>query len=96
MNRRTLLASAMTGLVAMGAATASTQALAGPKMEKCYGVAKAGKNDCATKVNSCAGTNKVNGNPNAFVVVPEGVCQKLVHGSLTPAYAKKGDGSDNS
>lgn len=95
MNRRTLLASAMTGLVAMGAATVSTQALASGNMEKCYGVAKAGKNDCATKVSSCAGTNKVDGNPNAFVVVPKGVCQKLAHGSLTPAYAKKDGGNDN-
>lgn len=84
MKKHTLLASAMTGLVALGATTISTQAFAAGGMEKCYGVAKAGKNDCATKISSCAGTSKVDGNPDAFVVVPEGLCQKLVNGSLKP------------
>ena len=84
MNKKNLLASAMTGLVAMGATAITTQAYAAGGMEKCYGVAKAGKNDCATKVSSCAGTSTVDANPNAFVVVPEGLCQKLVNGSLKP------------
>lgn len=84
MNKRILLASAMSGLVALGAATVSTQAAAAGAMEKCYGVAKAGKNDCATKTNSCAGTVKTNNDPGAFVVVPKGVCGKLAGGSLEP------------
>jgi len=83
MNKRALLISAMSGLVALGAASIPAQASAAG-MEKCYGVAKAGKNDCATKVSSCAGTNKTDGNPNAFVAVPKGTCAKLVGGSLTP------------
>ncbi len=85
MNRRAMMVSAMTGLIALGATAAATQAFAADQaMEKCYGVAKAGKNDCATKVSSCAGTNKVDGNPNAFIAVPEGTCEKLVGGSLQP------------
>lgn len=55
------------------------------KAEKCYGVAKAGKNDCAsTGNNSCAGTSKVNADAKAWVFVPEGYCDRLVSGSKTP------------
>jgi len=84
MKRRVMLASAFSGLVAMGAVGLSSPAYADGGMEKCYGVAKAGKNDCATKVSSCAGTSKVDNDPNAFVAVPEGLCQKLAGGSTTP------------
>ena len=51
------VATAVSGIIALGATLAATPALAGDK-EKCYGVAKAGHNDCATKSSSCAGTSK--------------------------------------
>ena len=55
------------------------------KAEKCYGIAKAGKNDCAsTGNNSCAGTSKVNADPRAWVFVPEGYCDRIVNASKTP------------
>jgi uncharacterized membrane protein len=51
-------------------------------MEKCYGIAKAGKNDCASKAgNSCAGQSTKDG--QAFIVVPKGLCEKIVDGSTT-------------
>jgi uncharacterized membrane protein len=51
--------------------------------EKCYGIAKAGKNDCAsTGNNSCAGTSKANADPRAWVYVPAGYCERIVGGSL--------------
>lgn len=78
-------------LAAAVAAPSLVSAQAGPaptpafKAEKCYGVAKAGKNDCAsTGNNSCAGTSKVNADPKAWVFVPEGYCDRLVSGSKTP------------
>lgn len=49
--------------------------------EKCYGVAKAGKNDCASGKNSCAGSSKVDNDPQSFVAVPKGLCDKLVGGT---------------
>jgi uncharacterized membrane protein len=53
--------------------------------EKCYGVAKAGSNDCAsTGNNSCAGTSRVDADPNAWIFVPTGVCAKIVDGSTMP------------
>ncbi len=55
------------------------------KAEKCYGIAKAGKNDCAaTGNNVCAGTSKVNADPKAWIYVPEGYCERIVGGSKTP------------
>ena len=54
--------------------------------EKCYGVAKAGKNDCASGSNSCAASTKKDG--EGFLVVPKGVCEKLVGGTLTAPAAK--------
>lgn len=51
--------------------------------EKCYGIVKAGQNDCATKVSSCAGTAKTDGQTDAFISLPKGLCEKLVSGSLT-------------
>lgn len=54
-------------------------------MEKCYGVAKAGRNDCSTASLNCAGESKIEANRNAWVLTPKGLCDKLVNGQLTPA-----------
>ena len=50
--------------------------------EKCYGIAKAGKNDCQTANSSCAGTSRRNAQGDAWVYVPKGSCDKIVGGSL--------------
>lgn len=47
------------------------------KAEKCYGVAKAGHNDCQTLSNSCAGTSKKDGQKDAWIYLPTGVCDKI-------------------
>ena len=52
--------------------------------EKCYGVAKAAKNDCQTANSSCAGTSRRDGQKDAWLYVPAGTCEKLVGGSLQP------------
>ncbi|HXJ83316.1 MAG TPA: DUF2282 domain-containing protein [Candidatus Methylomirabilis sp.] len=52
--------------------------------EKCYGVAKAGKNDCQTANSSCAGTSRRDGQKDAWLYVPAGTCERLVGGSLQP------------
>ena len=65
----------------------ATESQAKPKFraEKCYGVAKAGKNDCAAGPGtSCAGTSTRHGQGNAWMFVPKGMCKKLVGGSLQP------------
>jgi uncharacterized membrane protein len=62
--------------------------VASGKMEQCYGVAKAGKNDCyAGAGTTCAGTSTVDYQGNAFKLVPTGTCTQITtpkgHGSLT-------------
>ena len=57
------------------------------KTEKCYGVVKAGKNDCATASSSCAGTSKKDAQADSWIGLPAGLCGKIVGGSLEP---KKG------
>ncbi len=52
--------------------------------EKCYGVAKKGQNDCATKTHSCHAKAQQDGQKDEWVYVPKGLCSKLVGGALTP------------
>ena len=85
MNTKTVMMSAaIGGLMALGAlSTASAAEGAKPEMEKCYGVAKAGKNDCAGAAHACAGQSKKDGDSGEFLSVPKGTCEKLVNGSTT-------------
>jgi uncharacterized membrane protein len=53
--------------------------------EKCYGIAKAGKNDCQFSSGSCAGTAPTDALKDTWIYVPAGTCEKIVGGSLTPA-----------
>lgn len=52
--------------------------------EKCYGVSRAGKNDCASKdgANGCATLATKDGDPNSWIYVPKGLCDKLVGGKV--------------
>lgn len=58
-------------------------------MEKCYGIAKAGQNDCAAGPGtSCAGTSTRDYQGDAWKLVAKGSCEKTAtpkgKGSLTP------------
>ncbi len=86
-----LAASTMSAVLAVAIASASAhtkEQMAG--MEKCYGIALAGKNDCAAGPGtSCAGTSTVDYQGNAWSLVPEGTCTSIErpdgsHGSLEP------------
>jgi len=74
---KTLLVCAMSAAVAGFAASA--QAADTASKEKCYGVAKAGQNDCKGASNACAGHTKKDG--EGFLAVPKGLCDKLAGGS---------------
>jgi uncharacterized membrane protein len=76
-----MVGAAVTAAIALSSIGAANAA---DEKEKCYGVAKAGKNDCQTPVSSCAGTSKMDGEKHAFIVVPKGSCDKISGGSLTP------------
>jgi len=85
----TLAGSLAAAFTLMSVSGASAQAPAQPNAEKCYGVALAGKNDCAAGAGTtCAGTSKVNYQGNAWKYVPKGTCVSMTtpkgKGSLTP------------
>lgn len=90
MTKRAILGSAAACAIAAAAATAIQPANAADKMEKCYGVALAGQNDCkAGPGTSCQGTSSVDYQGNSWKLVPAGTCEKISlpggrHGSLTP------------
>jgi uncharacterized membrane protein len=54
-----------------------------PKLEKCYGINAAGKNDCAAGAHSCAGQSTVTRDPKSYVLVPAGDCAKIAGGSTS-------------
>jgi uncharacterized membrane protein len=67
----------------------SMKEMATGKVEQCYGVAMAGKNDCAAGPGTtCAGTSKVDYQGNAFKLVAKGTCTTIKTpkgmGSLQP------------
>ena len=86
MKRRIFIAAAFATAIAPVVLSAQKPAPAPAfKAEKCYGIARAAKNDCAaTGNNSCGGTSKLNGDPKAWIFVPEGYCERIVGGSKTP------------
>jgi len=88
---RNALNAVIAGAFAISLAGAATTAsfAADASKEKCYGVAKAGQNDCAStgKTHSCAGQSKVDGAGDEFLLLPNGVCAKLVGGSTVVSDA---------
>lgn len=81
MNKKNLLSSFVLGVSAF-AITASPALAQKPKMEKCHGVVKAGKNDCSDlkRSHSCAGAAKVDGSPDEWILLPKGTCNRIVGG----------------
>ncbi len=88
MNHRLVASTALASVLAMGLLnTAQAQDSAKDK-EKCYGVAKAGSNDCAnlSGSHSCAGQNKTAMAPDEWNYVTKGTCAKM--GGMTLDEAK--------
>lgn len=76
---RIAIAAALASALALPAAA---QAQGRMPIEKCYGVSRAGQNDCQTDHSSCAGTSKKDNQPDAWIAVPKGTCQKIVGGTV--------------
>jgi len=74
---------AIAAAVAAAAFANAAPAHAQRATEKCYGVAKAGMNDCQTHASSCAGTSKTDRQKDAWITVPKGTCERIVGGKLT-------------
>lgn len=84
-NSKLIAHSALASLFAVSVlATTQPAEAAKKKMEKCYGIVKAGQNDCQTSNSACAGTAEVDNKPTAYILLPTGTCEKIVGGSLKP------------
>jgi uncharacterized membrane protein len=79
-----LLTTAIGSVLALGLISPLAQAADDAKTEKCYGVSKAGKNDCAGTGHACSGQAKANGSTKEFILLPKGTCERLVGGTLMP------------
>ncbi len=66
-------------------ATTSTAFAGKPGFEKCQGIAKAGMNDCGTSKHNCSGQAKNDNDPEEWVYVPKGTCEKIAGGKIKPA-----------
>jgi uncharacterized membrane protein len=86
MDQKLMIRSAMAGLFALGSFGALTAHAADPAgMEKCFGIAKAGHNDCGSNktAHACAGQSKMDNDPHDFKYVKTGTCKDM-GGSMMP------------
>jgi len=89
MNQRLIASAALASVLAMGLLSGANAADEAKGKEKCFGIAKAGQNDCANQsgTHSCAGQSKVDNGPDEWKYVEKGTCAKL--GGKTSDEAKK-------
>ncbi|MGE0117200.1 MAG: DUF2282 domain-containing protein [Dongiaceae bacterium] len=81
MRNAVFVASALAVALSMTAVASAQE----QETEQCFGVAKASMNDCKAGAHDCAGKSTVDADPQSFVVVPKGTCEKIAGGSLQPA-----------
>jgi uncharacterized membrane protein len=84
MDKRTLIAVTAASFLGLAAAPAMAQ-----EKEKCFGIAKAGQNDCANLAgtHSCAGQAKKDSDPGEWKFVAKGTCKQA--GGMSAEDAKK-------
>jgi uncharacterized membrane protein len=95
MNHRLVVSSALASVMALGlvsGAASQTMKDDGKGKEKCYGIAKAGQNDCAnlSGTHSCAGTTKADHSPDDWKYVAKGTCKAMKGLTAEEAKAKMG------
>ncbi len=94
MNHRFVVSSALASVMALGlvatAGAASHAAKPAADKEKCYGIAKAGQNDCANLAgtHTCSGNSKVDNDPGEWKYVATGTCKDMKGMTADEAKAK--------
>jgi uncharacterized membrane protein len=87
MNVKNLTIAAAIGTLLAGTAQAGDMGQPKGDAVKCYGVAKAGQNDCATSAHGCAGAAKTDNDPAEWKNLPKAECEKA-GGKTEPASGK--------
>ncbi|MBU6260026.1 MAG: DUF2282 domain-containing protein [Burkholderiales bacterium] len=92
MNQRLVVSTAFASLLGLGLAgpAAAADMARNQGREKCYGIAKAGQNDCANLSGShgCAGQTKTDGAADDWKYVAKGTCKAMRGLTLEEAKAK--------
>ena len=87
-NNKMLVSSALAALATLAATAVIVHSAPAEKpafaFEKCYGLVKAGLNDCQTSSHSCAGTSTADNQGDSWIYLPAGTCSKLTGGSNNP------------
>lgn len=79
-SKKMIITSAIASVLALSVTPAIANAA---DTEKCYGISKKGANDCATAGHSCAGSAVKDNQGDAFILMPKGLCERIVGGSLS-------------
>ncbi|MCB2081414.1 MAG: DUF2282 domain-containing protein [Hyphomicrobiales bacterium] len=89
-NSTKMLAAAVMTMGATSVIGMAATAEEGAEKEKCYGIVKAGKNDCgaADGSHSCAGSATADSGANEWIFLPKGTCDRIVGGSTTAPGAE--------
>jgi uncharacterized membrane protein len=93
MNHRHVVSSALASVLALGLAgpaAAQDKSMDSKSMDKCFGIAKAGQNDCAnlSGTHSCAGLSKADNQPADWKYVAKGTCKDMKGLTAEEAKAK--------
>lgn len=86
--RQALIAAALAGACAANTSAADQDKSAKAEQERCYGIAKAGQNDCGTAVHGCSAQAKVDNDPGEWKFVVKGSCEQA-GGKPAPAEGKQ-------
>ncbi len=83
MSSKTTVSTTAAAILAAALIASPATAHAGKEgYEKCQGIVKAGQNDCGANGHACAGYATVDNDPNEWVYMPEGLCDKIVGASV--------------
>lgn len=89
-SKKVMVATAVSSLLTLGLNSYSDKAIAEDmKMEKCAGIVKAGQNDCGANGHICGGMSKKDGDPNEWISLPKGTCDKIVGAKVVGNYKNK-------
>ena len=77
-----ILRGAIVAAIAVASSSATVASAADDDKEQCAGIAKAGKNDCATVANACHGHATADQMPEAWIYLPRGTCERIAGGRI--------------
>ena len=96
MRKSDLIRKALMGLMVLGVGGAAATAGAAPhwaepgdELEKCAGLVRSGENDCGAKDHICSGRASKDNDPEEWVFMPKGICEKLAGGKVVGSMTVK-------